>query len=126
MATVLILDNNSSFRLADIYTDPTSSARSGVVVNAYSMINIGVDRQCVSIGRHISDNSTIAVTAAVLTNQSTVTGRVEFNPQSQGTVTIAIGNSITNRATFTTTASDVAYFSLNVDRSWGRPQNANE
>ena len=125
-STILELDNGSSFRLADPYTDPTSNNREGVVFNATPNSNIGAGRKLLSISKPISDTSLVALTIAVLTDESTVNGKIMFVPHSQGTASISIGNSNTNCDIFTTNDSDVAFFSLNVDRSWGRPQNPTE
>lgn len=125
--TTIKLDTGASFRLADKYTDPDSQGRMGLVVNATQNANIGVARQVIGINKPRNDNSLNSLNIAVLTNQTTIKGKVTFGPQkSQGTVTIKIGNSAKNCDLFTTNADDEDYFTLTVDKSWGRPQNAEE
>jgi len=126
--TILELNQGSSFRIVDSYTPPDAVLRDGVMLNSTFGCSLGIQRQLLAIDKYPNpnDNSTLKITVAVLTDQSTVNGKLKFQPNRQGTVSITIGNSTTNCDTFTTTASDVAYFSLKVDKSWGRPQNPEE
>lgn len=132
-AVTLLRITNGHFVLADTYATPDAPARTGFVINASANANIGINRNDLSIGKTVTDNSETNVSFAIKTDQPLVSGSFTFPAvprATAGTAILTIGKQASGQnIPFETTAElsddDVA-FSLNVDPSWGRDANGQE